>query len=171
MRSLKMRPAFTIPLPVPADEAMDRVRVELQAESPLCGAVSTGRCAELLVDRSQRRLWSPHLSIQVEEAEEGSLLRGRFSPRPEVWTLMMFLYFTILSLAFFGAMLGCAQWMIAQTPWGLLAVPVGLALTVMLHVASLIGQHLGAQQIHDLQMRIEAVLQRAFGIDAKRNVP
>jgi hypothetical protein len=118
------------------------------------------------VDSRQRRIWSPHLSLQIEPSENGSILNGRFSPRPDIWTLLMFLYFTILTLVFFGAMLGFAQRMIGQTAWGFVAVAVGLPLIGLLHLASLVGQQLGREQMAELRSRLDAALQMTFGIDS-----
>ena len=162
MQPTKMRPTFTVDLPVPADEAAQRIRQGLETGDPPGSSDALGRCAELFVDRSQRRLWSPHLSVQVEETQSGALLRGRFSPRPEIWTFVMLLYFTTGTLTFFGAMLGYAQWIIGQTPWGLYVVPIGLLLIGLLHIVSLVGQLRARDQMQQLQDRLDAVLTEAF---------
>jgi hypothetical protein len=168
MQPTTMRPTFTVSLPVPADEAMQRIRSELKNHDQGASSISVGECAELFVSTKERRIWSPQLSIQVDEAESGSQLHGRFSPRPEIWTMLMFCYFTVTTLAFFGAMLGCAQWMIKQQPWALIAAPVGVAVVVTLHVVSLIGQRLGREQMHELRTRLDATLQTAFGIEPEQ---
>jgi hypothetical protein len=153
-----MRPTFSVKLGLSADEAIDRIRTELAASDLNC--ISAGRCAEFRVAESERRFWSPHLSVQVQNTAEGSLLRGRFSPRPEIWTMFMFVYFFMTFAIFFGAALGYVQWAMGDSPWGFIAVPVGVLVIVLLHSASLIGQRLSSDQIQQLRGELDALLRR-----------
>jgi hypothetical protein len=162
-----MRPTFRVELSTQADEAIERIGAALAASSDDGRSVSAGRCAELFVDERHRRIWSPHLSVQVEESEQGSVLLGRFSPRPEIWTLLMFLYFFTVTVVFFAAMLGCAQWMIGQTVWGLWVAAAGVLVIAGLHTASLIGQRLSREQMEQLRSRLDHVLSEAFPAEAE----
>lgn len=162
MQPTTMRPTFVVSISVSADEAMDRIRQQLREQGQWESSASVGRCAELFVAAGERRVWSPHLSIHAEEAESGCVLHGRFSPRPEIWTMLMFLYFTVISVAFFATMFGCAQWMIKQSPWALSAAPIGTVIVIALHVISLIGQRLGRKQMRELRDRLDMVLHSAF---------
>ena len=158
----RMRPKFSLELPVPADEAIIRIRRGLNTPELRGSGASTGRTAEILVDRSERRVWSPRLTVRVEDAPEGSTLRGRFSPRPDVWTGFMFVYFLVVFLIVFGATFGYVQQVSDQAPWGYWAVPGGLLIIAGIHLASYVGQRLGAGQMHELRERLESVLSRQF---------
>lgn len=158
----RMRPKFSLELPVPADEAIIRIRRGLNTPELRGSGSSTGRTAEILVDRSERRVWSPRLTVRVEDAPDGSTLRGRFSPRPDVWTGFMFVYFLVVFLIVFGATFGYVQQVSDQTPWGYWVVPVGLLIIAGIHVASYVGQRLGANQMYELRQRLESVLSRQF---------
>ncbi|UCD25877.1 MAG: hypothetical protein JSW51_08045 [Gemmatimonadota bacterium] len=153
-----MRPTFSVELPLSADEAIERIRAEI-ASSQL-NTMSAGRCAEFRVAESERRFWSPYLSVQVQDTPEGSLLRGRFSPRPEIWTMFMFVYFVMTFAIFFGAAFGYVQWAMGDSPWGLLAVPGGILVIVLLHAASLVGQRLSSDQTVELREALDLVLQK-----------
>jgi hypothetical protein len=165
MPTLKMRPTFAVDLPLPADEAAERISEGLEIHDSEGPSASLGRCTEFSVPRRDRRIWSPHLSVQVEDAGSASLLRGRFAPRPEIWTFLMFLYFTTGTLAFFGAMYGYAQWMIGQRPWALITVPAGLSVIALLHGTSVLGQVRARHQMEHLRGRLNGVLREAFGIE------
>ncbi len=154
-----MRPRFALEFPATADEVMDCIRSMLETEGPGYGGTSARRCAELFVDESERRFWSPHLSIQVQEQGKGSVLSGRFSPRPEVWTLIMFVYFLMAFAVVFGSAYGYVQWLLGSTPWGLLAVPGGIAVIVLLHAASIVGQRLSDDQMELLRSRLDTLLE------------
>jgi hypothetical protein len=157
-----MRPTFAVPLRLEADDAICRIEKEVKSAELGGRVISAGRCAEFSVAKSECRVWSPHLSIQLEEAEEGCVLHGRFAPRPEVWTFLMFLYFTMVFIVFIGGVYGYAQWVIGQRPWALVAVPAGLLLIGALHAASLVGQRLAHDQMERLHTNLNTVLDAAF---------
>ena len=158
----RMRPKFSIQLPIPADEAILRIREGLDTPELRDSTMIAGRHAEFLVDEPQRRVWSPRLTVRIDDAPGGSTLRGRFSPRPDVWTGFMFVYFLVVFVIIFGATLGYVQQASDQTPWGYWAVPAGLLVIAGIHVASYLGQRLGADQMGELRGRLESVLSRQF---------
>jgi hypothetical protein len=167
MRTTVMRPTFAVDLTASADEAIERICTVLQANPDAGRAIWAGRCADLFVADLQRRIWSPRLSLHVEEAHDGCTLHGRFSPRPEIWTFLMFLYFLNVTVVFFAAMLGSAQWMIGERMWGFGVAVAGVLVIVLLHAASLIGQRLGHEQMQQLRKRLDDALLEAFPIDSQ----
>jgi len=131
-----MRPQFSVELPVPVDEAVLRLREGLEAPELHGSSMAAGRSADLLVDRSERRVWSPRLTVRIDDSPGGSIMRCRFSPRPDVWTGFMFVYFVVVILIVFGATLGYVQQVSDQAAWGYWAVPIGLPIIACIHVAS-----------------------------------
>lgn len=153
-----MRPTFSVELPLSADEAIDRIRTEIEASN--LNTMSAGRCAEFRVPQSERRFWSPYLSVQVQDTADGCVLRGRLSPRPEIWTMFIFVYFIMTFAIFFGAAFGYVQWTLDYYAWGFLAVPAGILVIVLLHVASLVGQRLSSDQTVVLREQLDLVLRK-----------
>ena len=161
MASFELRPTFKIPLAWGAEEAMNRIRRGLR-DPPLAGRVaSLGRVADFRIPDDQQRLWSPHLSIQVEDGEQGGLLHGRFSPRPEIWTGIMLVYVSVVFLILCGLAYAYAQWVMEQPLWALVSLPIGVGVIVAIHTASLIGQRLSSDQIRELMSLLEIALERA----------
>lgn len=158
----RLRPRFDLDLPVPADEAMQRIRQGLDTPELRHTTMSAGRHAEFHVDAPDRKVWSPRLTVQVEDAPVGSSLRGRFAPRADVWTGVMFVYFLVVFLILFGATLGYVQQVSDEAPWGYWAVPVGFLVILGIHGASYVGQRLGAEQMVELRGRLESVLAGQF---------
>lgn len=158
----RMRPTFTLELPLPADEAILRIHEELDTPELRESTMIAGRHTEFLVDESERKVWSPRLTVRIDDAPGGSTLRGRFSPRPDVWTGFMFVYFLVVFVIVFGATLGYVQQASDQTAWGYWTVPIGLLIIAGIHVASYVGQRLGADQMRELRGRLETVLARQF---------
>ncbi len=161
----RLRPTFTLELPLPADEAVLRIREGIDRQELRESTMAAGHYAEFLVDEADRRVWSPRLSVRIEEAPSGSTLRGRFSPRPDVWTGFMFLYFLVVFGICFGATLGYVQQASDETAWGYWVVPVGLLTITGIHLAGYVGQRLGSDQMRELRGRLDAVLSRQFEND------
>ncbi len=149
-----MRPTFEIGLGLDADDAIEKMRGRLRGEFREC-TMSAGRCIDLFVNAEERHFWSPHLSVQIEEAEGGSRLYARFGPHPEVWTLFVFFYAASAFAALIGAGWGYAQWLSGDAPWALLVVPGAGLVTVLLYAASRFGQKLGRDQMSQLRARLE----------------
>jgi len=160
----RLRPRFSVELPVAADEAAPRLREGLDSPDLMGSTMVAGRHAELLVDRAKRKIWSPRLTVRVEDAPEGSALLCRFSPRPDVWTGFMFLYFVMVFLVVFGATLGYVQQVSGEHAWGYWGIPVGLLIIALIHLAGYVGQRLAASQMRELRGRLEHVVARQFGV-------
>jgi len=164
-----MRPRFAIEIPNPPDEAILCLREGLESSVYSAATMAAGSWAEFLVPADQRRVWSPRLSVHIEAHQDGSIMRARFSPRPDIWTGIMFLYFLMATIILFGATLGYVQWASDESAWGFWAIPAGILVIMALHGASLVGQRLGQDQMRDLRDRFEAVVDRQFGDQAIRS--
>jgi hypothetical protein len=158
MKKNLIRPTFSIPLSPGADEAMGILRERLRGMDYEECTRSKGRCAYFFVDEDERKVWSPHLSIQVEPKSEGSLLRGRFGPHPELWTLFMFLYTAVGFLATIGLLLGFVQWQSGMEAWGLWGVWLGIPGLAILYGISATGQKLSSHQMEELKERIDRLV-------------
>ena len=168
MTSTRMRPTFAVDLPLPGDEAARRLQYQLGVSQFAAASMGSGRFADLVVDEADRRIWSPQLSIHIEDRSGGSVLRGRFAPRPDLWTFIMFVYFFMAFLMLFGAALGYVQWTMDDRPWGLWATPLGVAVIGILHGASQIGQRLGDEQMRQLRARLDDLVQRTLDSPDKK---
>lgn len=164
MKSLKLQPTFTMELPLPADDVMKRVRNVLRHEAALDEAseiVSAGNCIDVKVPREQQRFWSPHLNAHVSDHSAGSEVYCRFSPRPEVWTMVIAIYFVASFFICSAAIYGYVQHVMGGAPWALVLIPVGIVMIAALHLASLIGQKLSEDQMQHLRHRLEQVVKQA----------
>jgi hypothetical protein len=154
----QLRPTFAIEVLQHHDDVMARIRERVKLPSCRARVLSAGSCVEFYVEDVEKRLWSPYLSVQAQPQSDRTVLHGRFSPRPEVWTLVMFLYSLNAFLAVLGAMFGYGQWAIDRTPWAWIFVPVGLLLIVSIHVASVVGQRWSEDQMQQLRSCLDIAL-------------
>lgn len=164
----RIRPTFSVVLAPDADEAMAIIRDRLKGEMYGDCTQSKGRCAYFFVDEKERRAWSPHLSIQVEPRSGGSLLRGRFGPHPEIWTLFVFLYAGVGFLTTIGLILGFVQWQSGLEPWGLWGLWIGMPGLLALYGISATGQRLGSHQMVELRQRVDDLVK---GLEADSQSP
>jgi hypothetical protein len=159
MERPRIRPTFAVPLSPKADEAMTILRERLKGSDYEESSRSKGRSADFFVKEEDRRVWSPYLSVQVEPHGDGSLLRGRFGPHPELWTLFMFLYTAVGFLAVMGLMLGFVQWQSEMEAWGFWGAFLGFLGLGSLYAVSATGQRLSAHQVEELKGRIDTLLE------------
>jgi hypothetical protein len=155
MPAPRPRPRFELELDDPPERVMQTLRDRLRG-CPRCTGSSIGNHAELFVPDTDRHVWSPWLSVTVEDgAAGGSLVRGRFGPHPAVWTLYMFVAFALGFALLVAAAWGYAQWAMEVSPRALYFVPLVLVLAALLYFVSLVGQRLGAEQMETLRSTLE----------------
>lgn len=165
----RLRPTFTIPLGPGREEAIERIREGLSSAVPASRWIGKGRWAEIHVPGEERHIWSPHLSIRIDDfdahhraaglpADTRSVLFGRFAPRPEVWTGFVFLYASVAFLALLGGIFGYVQWVSDEPAWGFRAVAFGVPILAALHLASWLGQRWSHDQMVELQAVLEPVV-------------
>ncbi|TWT51251.1 hypothetical protein Pla22_40280 [Rubripirellula amarantea] len=158
---LKMQPTFSLELSDEASDFAKRIRDSIPQFDFRDHVSTAGTCIDFKIDPQERRFWSPHLSVQVHSLEEGSQVRARFSPRPEIWTMFMAVYGVMAIIAFGAAIFAYVQWFLGDRPWAIVLIPFCLLVIVTLHVASLIGQNLSADQMHTLHERFNQVVAAA----------
>jgi hypothetical protein len=156
-----MRPLFRLNLPIAREQLMDAIRTALSDDAaPVVGRVLR-RHVELTVRPNAQHFWSPHLSLDVLEDDQGTLLRGRYAPHPHIWMLIMAVY-SVLLLATIGACVyGCSQWLLGWTPTALWSLPLCAAGAIATWTTSTIGQALAEPQMQGLQQFLEECLRRS----------
>ena len=156
----RMRPTFEIPSPSPIAATVDRLRSLVdEADHPIDGRVA-GTHLMLVIPPSNRHFWSPWLHLEVHESPGGSSVQGRFSPNPSVWTGIMLTYIALCTLIFFASIFGFAQLMMQRSPWAFMLLPMLLILAGLIYWASLVGQRLANEQMHELHDAVAGALIR-----------
>jgi hypothetical protein len=174
MISLKLQPTFSVRVPGTADEAVKKLRGALETAELRGAAVSAGRVIDFKIAKAEQRFWSPHLSVQVGEVDSGELpldtescpaqaeLFARFSPRPEIYTMVIAIYFSTAVIMSGALIYAYVQWFMGDPAWALLAIPIGITIIAGLHLASVIGQSLSSDQMDLLRTRLDCAVDLAF---------
>lgn len=166
-----MRPRFDLQLPVAPDRWLRCLQELLeQNPGPLHGQVFR-KHAVVQIRETERTFWSPYLNLEVEEEPDGSAIRGRFSPHPNVWTLFMAIYILLSIGGLGGLTYGFVQVTLGEPPWAFLIVPASIALFGFVYGATLIGQGLGAEQMYLMRSLVDRactkVLDAPIGVDSR----
>ncbi|TWT59263.1 hypothetical protein [Allorhodopirellula solitaria] len=162
MNIFQFQPAFTVDIPLEQPQAIARLKAAAASDELRGVAEAAGAVIDFKIAPAERRFWSPHLSAQCSASEEGTQIFARFSPRPEIWTMFIAIYFVVAILICLALTIGYVQWSLGYAPWSLAAVPIGLLVIVGLHVASLVGQQLSADQMAVLRSRFDRAVEIAF---------
>jgi hypothetical protein len=155
----RMRPTFTLDLPGDGQPVLERLNSLLERDGDrITGQVVKGHAC-LRVARDQRSMLSPFLNLELDAPEDangdGVVLKGRFSPHPNVWTGFMAIYIILILIAIGGAMFGWAQMTVDEYPWGFWFIPAAAALYAFVYGAAVIGQGLTADEMYELRAMVD----------------
>ena len=157
-----MRPLFEVPVRAQGPAVLDAIRRGLGGEGcRVSGSVLRGH-AELTTRPGEAHFWSPYLSLEVAERDDGTRwVKGRFAPEPNVWILFMSLYGMLAMGALAGLIYGASQALVHELPWALLGAPAALALMAFTYGAAFIGQGLGAEEMYRLRSFVDDCVEAA----------
>ncbi len=162
MPLFSMRPTFEMRLPHPKEELVRLVQAELRKPPWNSTSLVFDDYAELHVQRSELRYWSPHLSLSFDGDETHTRVLGRFAPRQEVWTLIWIVYLALAFTAFFAFIFAYAHWTLGQSTWVGIIPLVAIAGIVALYLVSYIGQQLSSDHMLTLRTNWTNILEQAY---------
>ncbi|MCL4219986.1 MAG: hypothetical protein KJZ65_01315 [Phycisphaerales bacterium] len=161
---LVLRPTRHLPSTLSADELLARCEDMLNRPDCPCEGNVLGRHVTLKIRDADRRFWSPWLNIEIEPRPDGaSILHARFSPHPNIWTIVALSYIAMAVVIMIGGCFGLSQWWINQPPTALWTIPFALLVSAALFIASQIGQKLAADEMDML----DRLMLKATGLQAK----
>jgi len=147
----RMRPTFEIPMKVDGTRTMLRLKNRLERGSKrVCGQV-VGTHAYVSIPVAEQSLLSPHLNLELVPRRGQVVLRGRFSPRPNVWTGFIAAYGFLALIGLSGLVFGWAQLTVDEYAWGFWAAPAAFAVAAFVYGAAVIGQGLTQDEMYVLR--------------------
>lgn len=155
-----VRPKIDVVVHEPPDVVLRRLEERIgEAGEEVWGSV-LGSCVEITVRRDELHFWSPQLSLQAEDHEEGTLLIGQVGPQPHVWTMFVAIYAALGFTTAFALLFSYSQWVLKQPVWALWGVPVGSLIFACVIVTARFGQRLGADQTERIMTFLSHALDR-----------
>lgn len=157
MARVEVRPHFELDVALAPDAVALRLSDAISKAPSIEGSVLS-RHAQLTIPAAKRRLWSPWLAFEIEEAPGGAHLSGVFLPHPNVWTLWFAVMAVLGFVALAATMFGWSQWLAEQPAWAFWLVPVSTLAAGALYAGALVGQRLGADEMEHIRGFVHASL-------------
>mgnify|MGYP001053392728 CR=1 FL=1 len=110
---------------------------------------------------NNRHYWSPELRVSLEknEAGEGTFIRCVIGPRHSVWLMFIFICGFLSVMTLFGGMYGLAQWNLGHGSGWLWCFPIAFVLIMGVYIIAKLGQRTGRDQM----LPLISVLYHALG--------
>ena len=160
MRTLKLRPTFSISLKTDSNVAWARIQETVDSHSEEIQGQFRGHHAIIAIVEKNRHFWSPWLNLEIRKSETGDEIHGRFSPHPSIWTGFAFSYLSLAFISLFGLIYGCSQLLMDATPFGFLITPLCALLALVLWGVGQIGQGLAKEDMAFIRNVIERGVDR-----------
>lgn len=156
-----IRPRFRFVVPYKKEHIMERIETLMaSSQKDVIGHIVDDHIL-LDIPPAEVHYWSPQLNFRLEEDfdnPEHTVVQGLIGPRPAVWTLFMFFYFSFGILGFFIGSFGVSKWMLGEFSHLVWAFPIALVFMLTAYKAGKIGEQLGADQIEILKQFVRDAL-------------
>lgn len=158
MNKVEIRPRFTLTVPFGKQEAIKRLKSELQKPDPECRGNFVKPVVVLGVNDEDMHFWSPELGLEFEEEENETVIRCVLGPRSVVWTMFAAFYGFAVLLGVAGLTLGLCQWYLGMNAYGFWFVPASVILLAAAYGIALTGQKLAYDQMVVLRRSLDNAL-------------
>jgi hypothetical protein len=155
---VELKPRFQHRFNGAKESAEEKIEEALQRPESICrGGIREGFLV-LSVRDERPHFWSPQLRARILDEDPSTLIRGRFAPKPDTWTMFIAIYAAVVFSTGVGAVFGLAQLSLGSDPWALWSIPVGLALVGCVWLGARLGQELGAEDMQTLSTFVRETL-------------
>ncbi|MCF6181286.1 GTP-binding protein [Lutibacter sp.] len=114
------------------------------------------------VPEIENHFWSPQLNIEVVEADENkAIVKGLFGPKPQVWTLFMFIHFVMAFVFMVFAIMAYVQWNLkSEYSFALTMLFVVPVLWFVMYFLGRLGKKKGHSQMNELYQFMMKTLEK-----------
>ena len=157
---IHLRPRFTIALKGDQELIINRFKKTLKEKK--CQFPCRFVDGHIIIDvpKKEDHFWSPQLHIEIESvATNKSVLKGLFGPKPQVWTLFLFVHVAVGIAFLFFCVLLYSNWRLNESTVFPLIMTLFLPLFwVLLYFLGRIGKSSGHSQMGALHELITNIL-------------
>ena len=160
-----IRPRFKFTVSHSPEEVLARIRTLLEQTPPHITGKLIGHHIILDIVGEEVHYWSPQLNFRVEVEEFGdgqTVIAGLIGPRPNVWTLFMFVYFSVGVAGFFITSYGISRYMMGEYSHALWGLPLAALFMATAYQAGKFGERLGAEQVDYLKSFVSKAVGTEF---------
>lgn len=157
-----IRPRFAFTVNYPVDEALERIQKVIDDHEGELIAHVLDHHILMDIPVKERHYWSAQLNFRLEADEDDenkTQVKGLIGPRPAVWTMFIFFYFSFGVAGFFVSSYGFSKWMLGEYSHWIWALPVAALIIATTYKAGKMGDCLGTVQIEQLKDFVKEALE------------
>jgi hypothetical protein len=154
----RIRPRIRVESPLTPEQIYALISEKLEKSKPNIEGSVLPDFATLSPPNEDQYFWSPQLTMTIESTENGSLIRGLYGPKPQVWTMFVFFYSIIGFACLIISMVGLSLWTLNKDASVLWLIPALMLLFLSLYLVAYLGQKFGQKQMICLHQFMEECL-------------
>lgn len=157
-----IRPRFEFVVKKPKEEVKNRISHLLTTDKNRVVGKIVDDHILLDIPPHEVHYWSPQLNFRLEADESNdahTVIRGLIGPRPAVWTMFTFIYFSLGIFGFVTGIFGVSRWMLGTFSPLVWAIPIAFFFMLTAYGAGKYGESLGADQIETLKQFVRDALE------------
>ena len=150
MSFAEIRPRFKRKTQLPEAEILMRINSAIEEKQPPVVFRSAHGWIYFSIPKDDQHIWSPRLSVEIDEGEDENLLHATFGPNPNVWTLFIFIYSFLGFAAMIIFIIGGSRMSLGLSASILWLIPVLLLIVGLVYFSARAGQNLAKEQMWTL---------------------
>jgi len=158
MEKIRIRPRYAFSVPLKKTEVLNKLREALKHMPSGLEGKFVKPLVVVSVSEEKRHFWSPELSLDIEERDDGTEIRCTLGPRSSLWTMFATFYGFSILVGIAGLVLGFSQLTLGMNTYGFWLVPVSAVLLASAYGIALTGQKLSYEQMLELRNFIKNTL-------------
>ncbi len=158
VESFRVRPRFEVQVSLTPEEVAEQINARLHTLASPCKGTIYTQFGTIYLPVKEQHYWSPQLTLQLEQQEDKTLVRGLYGPRSSVWTMFIFLYAILTLATVVVSVIGLSYYMLGRPAKILWLVPAFIVAFLALYLGAQSGQRLGRPQLEILHHFIEDCL-------------
>jgi len=156
-----LRPRFKIESEFNKDELVQKFKANLNnGDCKYCSKIVDNHIF-IDVPFDEDHYWSPQLHVEVVKDEGATFVKGLFGPKPQVWTMFMFLHFAVGTLFSIFLVMFYVKWTLnSDLLFSTLMVIVLPIIWIALYITGRWGKKRGKEQMEELHEFMMHTLKR-----------
>lgn len=158
---LQIRPRFDFTVASTSVKLKAKVLRMLDEDYEFIKGTISGDYVVLNIRNEDLHYWSPQMNFRIEEHDDDQALCrvvGLIGPRPTVWTLFVFIYFSVGITSFFISLYALSKYTLGDYSHLLWAFPLGILFMLTAYRTSKFGEKLGQEQTDVLKSFLRKLL-------------
>lgn len=161
MERIRIRPRYNFTVPLKKEEVLAKLRDAIgNSQDRLKGKFVKPLVVISLPDE-EKHFWSPELSLDLEEKEDGTEIRCILGPHSSIWTMFATFYGFAILVGVAGLVWGFSQLTLGMSAYGFWLVPLSVVLIAGAYAIALTGQRLAYDQMLLLRSFIKETLKKS----------